>query len=75
MTIKKLPHEFKWCEGCKNFEALTYNNRVRCKKLGIVFDGIVVCVYRKGGKDGVRNGHGADNDPCRSDSDSVRRRQ
>ena len=75
MTIKKLPAPFRFCEGCRHFEALAYGDVLKCKKLGLVFDGMVVCVYRKGGRNGIRNGHGSDNDPGNTDSDSVRRRQ
>lgn len=73
MTIKKLPTEFKWCEGCKHFEALAYGNVLRCKKLGLVFKGMVICVHRKEERHGVHGRLSSDNDIRHSDNDSTRR--
>ena len=75
MKVKKLPAPFRFCEGCKYFEALAYGDVLKCKKLGLVFDGMVVCVYRKGERNGIRNGSGTDAGLRAASDDDVRRRQ
>lgn len=46
-TKIKLPVNFKPCEGCRNFQALLWKDTVRCKELGLVFEGVAICVLRR----------------------------
>lgn len=73
MGINKLPTEFKWCEGCKHFEALAYGSVLKCRKLGLVFDGMVICTKRKEIKHGANGKPSTYNSVRSSSDDSIRR--
>ena len=46
----KLPSDFKICEDCENFLALTRDRKVLCQEWGQI-NGVVVCVRKKEKKD------------------------
>ena len=60
----RLPAEFRMCEGCVHFDALFWGRKLKCHKLGIVSEGVVVCKHHKGVRHGRNDGgHSSDNHP------------
>lgn len=70
-----LPIEFRICEGCVHFEALFWGRKLKCRRLGTVSDGVVVCTYKKGGTHAAGRTDrrpGPDGHPDRPDRDVDR---
>ena len=40
---KKMPAQFKACEGCRHFLALYYGGRADCECFGLINNGVVWC--------------------------------
>ncbi len=59
---RKMPAQYKACEGCRHFQALYYGGEAECDHYGMIKNGVVWCRQYEEEDDAVDNLRNSDGD-------------